>query len=216
MKLSHELCMVWIETAVFSNEQLVVKINFILESWRHGNFECFSVWRGDPIALVVVYSGPALIEEHICGVLFWYAVVGIVRQTSKGSVRNVCWIERSNIAVIKLNPGWCRVSCRTRPLTNIRVVMAMLAGTCVDKYTNKVERICFSWFAWVTKMIDMVRADVDRRRKFEVIVDLSPAEVGQIELEALQMEDEVVRHLLEAGTGFVSFARYQIQMQFTV
>jgi hypothetical protein len=34
-------------------------------------------------------------------------------------------------------------------------------------------------------MVDMVRADVDRWWEFEVIVDLSPTEIGQVELEAL-------------------------------
>lgn len=93
--------------------------------------------------------------------------------------------------------------------------MTMFAGACVYKYTNEVEHVFFSWFAWVTKMVDMVRADVDRWRELEVIVDLPPAKVGQVELEALQMEDEVVGHILEAGTCLVSFARYQVQVQLT-
>lgn len=52
----------------------------------------------------------------------------------------------------------------------------------------------------------MVSIDVNAWWKFEVVVNLSPAKVGQVKLEALEMENEVVRHLLEASSILVSFS----------
>lgn len=50
-------------------------------------------------------------------------------------------------------------------------------------------------------MVYMIRADVDRWRELEVIVDLPSAEVVQIELESLEVEDHVVGNFLEACSG---------------
>jgi hypothetical protein len=54
--------MVWVEAAIFSNKQVVGGINLALECWWHGDFERFSVCRGDPTALIGVNGGTALIE----------------------------------------------------------------------------------------------------------------------------------------------------------
>ena len=93
--------------------------------------------------------------------------------------------------------------------------MTMLAGARVYEHTNKIEHIRFFWFAWVAEMVDMVCADVNGLWELEIIVDLLTAKVGQVEFEALQMEDEIVGHLLETGPDFISFLLYQTHMRLT-
>jgi hypothetical protein len=60
------------------------------------------------------------------------------------------------------------------------------------------------WFARIAEVVDMVCVDVDRRGKFEMIVDLASAEVDKVKLEALEMEDKVIWNLLEAGPRSLS------------
>jgi hypothetical protein len=93
--------------------------------------------------------------------------------------------------------------------------MTVLAGSCVHEHTNKVEHVRFFCFAWVTEMVDMVGAYVNGWWELEMIVDLPTAKIGQVELEALQMKNEVVGHLFETGSTFVSFVLCQICVPLT-
>lgn len=67
--------------------------------------------------------------------------------------------------------------------------MAMFASTRVHEHTDKVEDVFHMRFAWITKVVNMVSIDVNAWWELKVIVDFSPAEVDQIKLEALEVED---------------------------
>jgi hypothetical protein len=93
--------------------------------------------------------------------------------------------------------------------------MTVFAGARMYKYTNKVEHVRFFRVGWVTEMVDMVCADVNGWRELKMVVDLPTAKVGQIEFEALQMEDEVIGHLFETCPNFVSFVLCHVYLQLT-
>ena len=48
-------------------------------------------------------------------------------------------------------------------------------------------------------MINIVGADVDSGREFEMIVDFGSPHSFQVVFETFEMEDQVVRHILETG-----------------
>ena len=53
-------------------------------------------------------------------------------------------------------------------------------------------------------MFDVVKTDVDRVWESEGIVDLFAGKVGEIEIEPLQVEDQVIWSGFEASSGTVS------------
>jgi hypothetical protein len=53
-------------------------------------------------------------------------------------------------------------------------------------------------------MFDVVTTDVDRVRESEGIVDLFAGKVGEIEIESLQVEDQVIWSGLEGSSDTVS------------
>ena len=93
--------------------------------------------------------------------------------------------------------------------------MSVLAITGVYKNAYKVENVFFARLGWVTEVIDMICADVDRRRKLEVIVNLSSAKIVQIEFEPLEMKDEIIRHFLKTGSISISFASERLPIELT-
>lgn len=90
--------------------------------------------------------------------------------------------------------------------------MAVLAGASMYKYAHEVEDILLVRLGWVAEVVDMVSVDVDIWRKLKVVVNFSSTEVGQIKLEAFEVEDEVVWYLPEASSALISYSQQRLDM----
>lgn len=82
--------------------------------------------------------------------------------------------------------------------------MSILTSTSVHENANEIEPVLFSRFCWISKVVDLVWTDIKTLGKSEMIVDLSPTEVVQIEFEPLEVKDEIVGGIFEARSKIVS------------
>jgi len=206
MELSHESGMTWVEQAILLDESFVIRICLLSERLWHGNFESSAIRGCNPLALVIFYGGSALIEEHVPRILLGLAAVDFVHWPAEGLLGNFCGIKRSYVTIVKLNPDRCCASCRTRSFANVRIVVAAL--TCAGMYedTDKVKHVLLVGLRWIAKVINMIHADINGRRELEIVINLPSTEIAEIEFEALQVQNQVVRYILEAGPMLISLS----------
>ena len=206
MQLPHKPGMTGVKTAILLNKQIIFVIDVLAKDLRYWNPERLPLCRGDPQALIPIHGSATFVEQHICRVRLSLSSVAIICESAEGSWCYFRRIERSHVAVVKFHPRRHCATFGARPFTGVGVIVAVLTCSCMNKHTNQIEHVLLAWRGWIAKMVDMVSANIDRPGEFEMVIDLSSAKVVQVELEALEVEDKVVRHVLETGPIIVSFA----------
>jgi len=70
--------------------------------------------------------------------------------------------------------------------------MAILAVAEMYNNANQVEEVFRVWLCRIAEMFDVVQPDVDGFRECKMFVDFLPTEVGQVEVESFEVEDQTV------------------------
>lgn len=91
----------------------------------------------------------------------------------------------------------------------------MLASASMYKYAHKVKDIFLVRLVRVAQVIDMVSVDVDVWWELKVVVNFASTEVGQIKLETLEVEDEVVWYFFEARPTPISYSQHRLGIRLT-
>jgi hypothetical protein len=137
MKLSEKSCVDRIEETILPDEELVVNVSLLLQGFWYRNLRVLSRSRCNPLSLVLYYGTPSLVEQHIRGELLDLPGVAVpVCEAAKRSLRNLRWIERANITVVELYPGWPDRSIRTLAFADVGVIVTVFTSPSVDENTD--------------------------------------------------------------------------------
>ena len=79
--------------------------------------------------------------------------------------------------------------------------MSRFGCSSMNEDSDKLEDVFGLVFAKIAQMIDGVGPHVDLVGECKIVVDLAPLHRPEVEVEALQVEDEIVRYVFETGPG---------------